>query len=280
MQGSKRAIVTLSCLLLSSLAAAPATSGETGGDSAEQAIAAALSGDHRVATESARDIYRHPQATLLFFGLQPGMIVIEMWPGGGWYTAVLAPALGAEGHLIAATYSEAPPDYRPRVYRQFLNRLEANETVYGNVELHLYEPPKRTGLGPAASADMVVTFRNAHNWINHEISDTVFADMYAVLKPGGVLGFVQHRGKEDWDVEDSAPQGYVPESAIIRLAEKAGFTLEARSEVNANPKDAKDYSKGVWSLPPTYRLEDEDREFYTSIGESDRMTLKFVKPND
>ncbi len=280
MPGSKRAIVALSCLLLSSLAAAPASSGETGDGSAKQAIAAAVSGEHRAAIETARDIYRHPQETLLFFGLQPGMTVVEMWPGGGWYTAILAPALGAEGRLIAATYSEAPPDYRPRVYRQFLNRLEANATVYGNVEPHLYEPPKRTGLGPAASADMVVTFRNAHNWINHDIAETVFADIYAVLKPGGILGFVQHRGKEDWDVEDSAPQGYVPESAIITLAEKTGFALEASSDVNANPKDVKDYQKGVWSLPPTYRLEDEDREFYASIGESDRMTLKFVKPEN
>lgn len=280
MQGSKRAIVALSCLLLSSLVAVPASSGETGDGSAEQVIAAAIDGEHRAATEKTRDIYRHPRETLLFFGLQPGMTVVEMWPGGGWYTAILAPALGPDGRLVAATFSEAPPDYRPRVYRRFLDRLQANETVYGNVELHLYEPPKRTGLGPAGSADMVVTFRNAHNWFNHNIADTVFADMYAVLKPGGVMGFVQHRGKEQWDVEDSAPQGYVPENAIIAVAEKAGFALEARSEANANPKDTKDYPKGVWSLPPTYQLEEEDREYYASIGESDRMTLKFVKPKD
>lgn len=279
MLGSRRAIVTLGSLLLPWLAAGPVSS-DTAGSGPGNEFADAVAGDHRDDDERARDRYRHPVATLEFFGLEADMTVIEIWPGSGWYTSVLAPVLRTDGKLIVATFSEAPPDYRPREYQALRQRMNADPQIYNAVEVVLYEPPKRTRLGPPDSADMVVTFRNSHNWVNHDIADTVFAGMFAVLKPGGILGLVQHRGFADADPETSAEAGYVPEGYLIALAEGAGFVLEDRSEINANPKDVKDYSRGVWTLPPTLSLGDDDSERYMAIGESDRMTLRFVKPND
>ena len=247
---------------------------------APMSLEEAATGAHRDPKNVARNEFRHPVETLSFFGLQPGMTVVEVWPGAGWYTEVLAPALGPDGKLVAATYAPVPNDpeaYRSKGYEAFKARVES-EPIFGNVTLGMLQPPDRVDIGPPGSADMAVTFRNIHSFINDGIAEGVFAALFEVLKPGGILGVVQHRGADGVDPLASAKTGYVPESYVIELAQKAGFELVERSEVNANPKDTKDHPEGVWTLPPALRLADTDREKYEAIGESDRMTLKFRKP--
>ena len=256
-----------------------ACTGSHGGAADDAALAAALEGAHRSADNRARDSQRHPAETLAFFGFRPDQTVVELWPGGGWYTEILAPALRERGRLIAASFGEdAEPEYRLRVHRSLVEKLTAAPEVYGDVHVIAFDPPERVELAAPGSVDLVLTFRNTHNWISADVGQQVYEAAFRALKPGGVLGVVQHRGEEGWDAKDSAKRGYVPESAVIALAEAAGFELDARSELNANPSDTKDYSKGVWTLPPVYRNQDEDRERYAAIGESDRMTLRFVKP--
>lgn len=248
-------------------------------ETVEEAIRQAAKGDHRSEKNIARNQYRHPVETLLFFGIEPDMTVVELWPGGGWYTEVLAPVL-TDGQLIAASYAPKPdePDhYRNRVYKKYDERLKS-EDVFSNVRHGMLEPPDQIDLGEPGSADLVVTFRNTHNWIGDGLEEQVLAAAYEVLRPGGTLGVVQHRANEGADPKESAENGYVPESYVIEVAENAGFEFVEKSEVNANPKDTKDHPEGVWTLPPSYRLEDVDREKYEAIGESDRMTLKFRKP--
>jgi predicted methyltransferase len=232
-------------------------------------IEAAISGAHRSEENRSRDRFRHPRETLEFFGLRPDMTVVEMSPGGGWYTEILAPALRENGRLICAA---PPPD--TEYGQRFTAFLEGNPELYASVERVDFAPPDRVTLGPDASADMVLTFRSVHGWINRDQADAVFAAMFRVLKPGGVLGLEQHRGADGADPET----GYVAESAVIELAERAGFVLEERSEINANPNDDHDHPDGVWTLPPTLRLGETDRAQYEAIGESDRMTLRFRKP--
>jgi predicted methyltransferase len=195
------------------------------------------------------------------------MTVVELWPGGGWYTDILAPVLSERGKLIC-TKSDA------------LVKQKAQRTgTFGKVELVEIDPKSgRFSLGPDGSADMVLTFRNVHNWIMGGYEKEIFAASYRVLKPGGILGVVEHRGKPGTDLEAAKKTGYVDEALVIKLAESAGFRLDARSEVNANPKDTKDHLEGVWTLPPTLKLGELDKEKYLAIGESDRMTLRFVKP--
>ncbi|MBK8590109.1 MAG: class I SAM-dependent methyltransferase [Sandaracinaceae bacterium] len=243
---------------------------QTDGRSARTAIEAAISGNHRSEESRSRDAYRHPLETLMFFGLEPGMTVVEMGPGGGWYTEILAPVLQEEGRLIAA----APPGDTEYGVR-FDTFLATNPELYGRIERLSFNPPDSVSLGPDGSADMVVTFRSTHGWINRGFAQAVYQAMFAVLKPGGVLGVEQHRGPEGI----SAESGYVPEATVIEIAQAAGFVLEARSEINANPADDHDHPEGVWSLPPTLRgATDENRAEYEAIGESDRMTLRFRKP--
>ncbi len=241
-------------------------------------LTAALAGAHRTDKERARDGFRHPKETLAFFGLKDTMTVVELWAGGGFYTAVLAPVLAERGKLVVTHFDPngPPKSYETREAKDLLARFDATPDVFGKVQRQLL-PSKTFDFGPDASADMVVTFRSVHNWMDDGYVDGVFAAAFKVLKPGGVLGVVEHRGKPGMTLQQIKDNGYVPEDVVIKLGEKAGFVLAARSEINANARDTKDYAKGVWALPPALANKDVDREKYVAIGESDRMTLRFVK---
>lgn len=242
-------------------------------------LGSAIKGEHRSEQNSARDKYRHPVETLSFFGIKPDMTVVELWPGGGWYTEILAPVLREEGKLIAASFgTDFPVKGLVAVHEEYEQKLANNPDIYDKVEVRAFSFPKHAELGEEASVDMVVTFRNTHNWIKGGFEQDVYASAFNVLKSGGILGVVQHRGKDDWAAKESAKNGYVPEPFVIEIAEKAGFKFVGSTEINANSKDIKAYPKGVWTLPPTYRMKEIDKEKWTAIGESDRMTLKFVKP--
>ena len=241
----------------------------------------AMNGEHRSEKNKARNQYRNPVETMTFFGLEPGMTLMEIAPGGGWYTEVLAPAMRDKGVYIAGSYDpdvEGQPEYRYRQHQVLLDRVKNEADLYGQVQVATYSPPESTDLWEENSVDMVVTFRSSHGWTRTGMIDDIYADFFKVVKPGGVLGVVQHRAPEGGDAVEWAKKGYVPESRVIEAAEKAGFVLDAKSEINANPKDLKDHDRGVWRLPPTLALGDEDREKYLEIGESDRMTLRFKKP--
>jgi predicted methyltransferase len=243
------------------------------------AIDGALAGSHRSAVNKARDVYRHPKETLTFFGLRQDMTVVELWPGsGGWYTEVLAPVLKDKGKLYAAHVDpvDAPPGGRDGL-KSYKDKLAANPELYGKVDVTVLWN-KGADIAPPGSADMVVTFRNIHNWMGRDWAPQAFAAAYQALKPGGVFGVEEHRGNPAVPQDPKAASGYVNEDYAIRMIEAAGFKLVDRSEINANPKDTKDYEKGVWTLPPNYRMGDVDRAKYAAIGESDRFTLKFVKP--
>jgi predicted methyltransferase len=243
------------------------------------ALERVLAGEHRSAENRARDAWRHPLDTLLFFGIKPGMTVVEVWPGaGGWYTEVLAPLLAEKGKLYAALMPPAPQnEYVTAGRKNFADKLAARPDLYGKVEMTEFGPGS-FNIAPPGSADLVVTFRNIHNWMNLGFEKDAFAQMYRALKPGGILGIVGHRGNPDKPQDPRAASGYVNEQYAIDLAQAAGFVLVARSEINANPKDTKDYEQGVWTLPPVFRLGNRDRAKYEAIGESDRFTLKFRKP--
>lgn len=241
---------------------------------ADDALKSAIAGEHRSAANKARDTWRHPYETLTFFGIKPTMTVIELAPSGGWYTEILAPYLQGQGKLFGAA-----PSPESRYGKTFADKLAGDKALYGKVTPVLFEPPARIELGAPNSADMVVTFRNIHNWLGNgdDAVLTVFKEVHKVLKPGGVLGVVEHRLPASKQQDAKASSGYMHEAYVIRMAERAGFKLAARSEVNANPKDTADHEKGVWTLPPVLTNKDKDREKYLAIGESDRMTLKFVK---
>jgi len=250
----------------------------------------AMFGEHRSEENISRNRYRHPVGTLTFLGLEDGMTVMEIWPGGGWYTEVLAPVVRNNGQFIVAAYDVDVPDqpsYRYRLQNALLEKFSTWPDVYDQVAIVPFSPPESASLGTADSVDLVLTFRNTHGWVGSGLAEAIFAEFSRVLKPGGILGVVQHRANTGADPMVSAEMGYVSEEAVIDLAQSAGLYLEARSEVNANPKDSKDYEGGVWSLPPGLGmcddLESEDgiavcQEKFRAIGESDRMTLKFRKP--
>ncbi len=240
---------------------------------AAPALQAVVDGPHRDPANRLRDRYRHPLETLSFFGIREDMTVIEISPGAGWYSEILGPLLYDKGRLILA--GGATAGLRGRV---------ADKTgVLGRASLVEFRPPAFwPPQGDAAQtpqgADMVLTFRNVHNWISAGTVEAVFSGMYRALKAGGVLGVVEHRANPALPVDPRAGNGYVHEAQVIAFAEAAGFRLSARSEVNANPSDTKDYPGGVWTLPPTLRMGGVERDRYLAIGESDRMTLRFVKP--
>jgi len=246
-------------------------------------LALAVASAARSDANTTRDEFRHPYETLQFFGIQPNMTVIEISPGGGWYTEILAPYLQADGLLYAAHFpAETSSDFYKRSRANFVERV-ANDTHFSKVIVTEFSPMGSAPIAPNASADLVLTFRNLHNWYmggQDEAVQSAFRQFYDALKPGGMLGVVDHRLPESRSDEDMESTGYVKESYAIRMAEAVGFELAQRSEINSNPRDNADHPRGVWTLPPTLRLGDEDRDIYTAIGESDRFTLKFVKPNN
>lgn len=233
-----------------------------------------LTSSHRSEQNRLRDKYRHPAQTLEFFGLRPNMTVVELWPGSGWYTEILAPFLAPKGQLIVTNFT--PSTSKPALALQ--EKLAANPEVFGQVKVAQINPPNELTLAPDNSVDMVVTFRNIHNWVKAGYAEQVYAAAYKALKPGGILGVEEHRGLGGISLQESIKTGYMSEDGVIAAVEKAGFKLVGKSEINANPKDTKDYPGGVWTLPPTLSQGQKDRERLLTIGESDRMTLKFVKP--
>jgi predicted methyltransferase len=236
-----------------------------------------LSGAWRSPENRARDQYRHPQQTLQFFGLHPNQTLIEITPGNGWYSELLAPLLKEEGHYIAAVQTPASGDYYRKAADSLKQKFAADPARYGKAQIIEYDPQAPV-FGKLASADTVLTFRNVHNWVMADDAPAMFKAFYAVLKPGGTLGVVDHRAKEGASLEAIKQSGYLPSAYVIKLATEAGFTLADESEINANPADTKDYPQGVWTLPPSLRLGEQDRARYLAIGESDRMTLRFIKP--
>ena len=265
---------------------------EAAAPDAAEILQTVLAGEHRTDEERARDPFRNPAETLQFFGVEPDMTVVEIWPGGGWYTQVIAPYLKAGGgtYYAASFDPESDNERVQEALAAFRENYADRPEIYGDITL--------TALGgeeiaPEGSADAVLTFRNVHNWIGRGAAEENFAKFYRALKPGGVLGVVEHRADgaptgddaADFVYEDGSA-GYVLEADVIALASTAGFELAARSDINANPKDTKNHPFGVWTLPPTRRSSavrgeedpDFDRSAYDAIGESDRMTLKFVKP--
>ena len=239
---------------------------------ADTSIASAIGAETRTPANVARDQWRHPRETLGFFGVQPDHTVVEIWPGGGWYTEILAPLLNEQGTYYAAASERGLNGVRAMMTK--------DPATYGKVRLAGFPAQGTDARVPDGSADVVLTFRNVHNWVmaSPPIGEEAFRQMYAMLKPGGVLGVVDHRLPETASPEQERSSGYVKVSTVRRLAEAAGFRLEAESEINANPRDSKNHPNGVWSLPPTFRGKDVDRARFEAIGESDRMTLRFVKP--
>jgi predicted methyltransferase len=265
------------CVLAGMLLAAGCSTTSTREDTA-LALDNILSGNQRSAVNSARDRYRHPKETLLFFGIRPQMKVLEVWPEPGWYTEVIAPLVREHGKYYAAVIAPDPGSkYVTERLANYQKKLTDNPSLYGAVQVVTFRDDG-ADVVPPGSLDMIVTFRNIHNWMARDSAGQAFATMYKALKPGGVLGVVEHRGNAAVPQDRKAKSGYVNEDYAIRLIEGQGFKLVGESQVNANPKDTKDYEQGVWTLPPTYRLGDKDRDKYAAIGESDRFTLKFVKP--
>ena len=233
----------------------------------------AVASEDRNPKNTLRDSSRNPVETLSFFGIESDMVVIELSPGGGWYTEILANYIHYPGTLIAAHWSKDSEIAYYRRGRANFEKKMSNNPMYGRVEIvDLYSE-----LAEENSVDAVLTFRNLHNWLGPNL-DNIFSNTFKSLKPGGVFGIVEHRAKPGTSMEMMKKSGYVTEAHAIKIAKKHGFELAAKSEINANPKDTADHPKGVWTLPPNYRLKDKDREKYSDIGESDRMTLLFKKP--
>ncbi len=269
--GSKIAKSIIAATLLATFVLSPSVN-------ADNKLQNILSADHRTPAYMARDKYRHPLETLNFFGINDKMTVVEVFPGGGWYTEILAAYLKDKGNFYAAHNNpDSKSEYARKSAARFKTKMASN-AIYSKVNITVLEPPLKTEIAPPGSADAVLTFRNIHNWMKAGVADDVFAAMYKALKPGGILGLVEHRGNANNKQDPKARSGYVNQAYAIKLAEKAGFQFIAASEINANPKDNKSHSKGVWTLPPSLALKNKDREKYLAIGESDRFTLKFVKP--
>ena len=244
---------------------------------ADDGLAKWAAGPHRTASNVARDPARHGLEVLRFFGVQETSVVVEILPGSaGYYLEILAPYLKPRGRYVAANRPDTAPPQYVADHRKLLARLQAEPALYDRVVVTAFDSGKLE-IAPAASADFVLTFRNLHNWLERGELDGALAAFHRALKPGGVLGVVDHRGRTDLSQDAQMKSGYVREDVAIARIERAGFRLVGKSEVNANPRDTKDHPAGVWTLPPTYRLGDQDRARYAAIGESDRFTLKFVK---
>ena len=268
----------LAVLLACAGAACASTQSEPAalGSEDQAALKAAIAAPSRTPANVARDRYRHPYETLSFFGVEADDTIVEIWPGGGWYAEILAPyVIQGGGTYYAAANGNGLNGVR--------TRMTQDSGRYGAIRLASF-PTGRAGATepavPDGSADVVLTFRNVHNWMMGEtpFAEEAFRQMFAMLRPGGTLGVVDHRLPESADSARERSSGYLKTSTVRRLAEAAGFRLVAESEINANPNDTTDHPSGVWTLPPTLRLGEQDRDRYVAIGESDRMTLRFVKP--
>ncbi|MEQ1531272.1 MAG: methyltransferase, partial [Methylococcales bacterium] len=263
----------LTLLLAGSLS--PAHSVENNSD-----LTQVITGKHRSSEHKHRDQYRHPQQTLDFFDVKSNMTVVEIWPGAdGWFTEILAPYLRNNGKLYTAHFSELieEPELK-KEFSSFVSKIHKHPDLYDKLELTVLQPPKQLQIAPEGSADRVLTFLNIHNWMKNNQAAEVFNAMFKALKPGGVLGVVEHRNSHLKPQDPKAASGYVSEDYVIALARNAGFEFLDKSEVNANGKDTKDYPEGVWTLPPSLLLKEKNKKKYLAIGESDRMTLKFIKP--
>lgn len=261
-------------------AAADAAPTTTADSIVNAALDAAVAGSWRDPANVARDGHRHPREALVFFGLKPDQTVIEITPGTGWYSEILAPYLRENGHYIAAVTDDAIaglPKYTYANNASLRAKFAANAAAYGTPELRGFDP-KAPHFGPAGSADVVLTFRNAHNWVAAGTAEAHFKTFFDVLKPGGTLGVVDHRAKAGTDLETMKKSGYLTETLVIDLAQGAGFVLDGKSEANANAADSADHPNGVWTLPPSNNHDAADDARYQAIGESDRMTLRFTKP--
>ena len=258
------------------------------GGGAPMTLQQAVAGDWRSAADKARDPWRHPAESLEFWGLQPGWTVVEFWPGAGWYTDILAPFLAVTGGKLyaAAQQTDDPSDPAAgQVVGAFRRRLADKPRLYGAVQLTAFGPSSGP-VAPAGSADLVLFLRNLHNWMAAGLAEKAFHDAFAALKPGGVLGLEEHRAIPGGVPDLLAADGYVQQAYAIQMGKEAGFVFDKASEINANPKDTKDHPFGVWTLPPVRRSslrgQPDDPTFdhakYDAIGESDRMTLRFVKP--
>ena len=237
-------------------------------------------GEHRSEANIARNEFRNPVGTLEFFGLEPDMTLIEIGPSGAWYTEILAPYMRDHGRYYGAHFSpNSGNEFQRRSLEHFDTKMAANPELYGKAIIRHLFPPNELAIGPAEGADMVLTFRNVHNWMAPNEDEAHFNTFFDSLKPGGILGVVEHRAPDSATRQEMIDSGYVSEAFVKQIAARSGFEFVGSSEVNANPKDTKDYAEGVWTLAPSYRLGDTDREKYAAIGESDRMTLKFRKPH-
>ncbi len=273
MRDNMKRLITILAMLASFILSTNILAGELSTE-----LDSVFQGSQRDARNIARDVYRHPKETLMFFDLKTDMDVLEILPGRGWYTEILAPLMKDSGKLTVASYGEAhPTKYLRNIHIDFMKKMNADPGTYGKVKTVVFNKESYLADIPDNSLDIVVTFRNTHNWIRFGGIEDIYAAFNRVLKPGGTLGVVQHRANKGEDAKTTAEKGYVPESYLINLVEDAGFELVRKSDINDNLADSKDYPKGVWSLPPTYREKDNNRDKYTAIGESDRMTMKFIK---
>jgi predicted methyltransferase len=243
----------------------------------DAALAKAVAAEHRSANFKERDAARKPLEVLEFIGVKPTMTVVEVSPGGGYWTEILAPYLHDKGTYYTAIAPRRASERAAANADTWQKKLDGNQAVYGNVKVSEFGGGS-FDMAPPGSADVVVTFRNVHNWMGAGTAEQAFAAFYKTLKPGGILGVEEHRARTDQPQDPQAKNGYVREDYTIALAEKAGFKLVSRSEALANPKDTKDWERGVWTLPPTLALGEKDREKYQAIGEADNFLLKFQKP--
>ncbi len=250
----------------------------------EAALDQAIQGEHREDIDKSRDQYRKPKEVLDFMGFRSDMTVVEIWPGAGWYADILAPALKDDGQYYAAQYNmNGPYGYQRRGLGAFLTKMGKNPKLFRDVVVTEFDLPYALEVGPKASADMVLTFRNVHNLVmpiygSGKYAELSFQAIYDALKPGGVLGVVDHQWDDVATEDPLSENGYISKERTIKLAESAGFKLVDSSEILRNPKDVKEYKYGVWTLPPVLALKEEDKEKYQAIGESDRFLLKFEKP--